>query len=315
MKTEMRVIDNRVFLLGLDELYREAIKPHERGNLLQCAELVAADLALTPTDDPVEGYYTEDPSLETYFRLVRAIQGQDKMRASEIFHHEAFDRLKTVSESPIFGVPFEAEGEERLLRRARNALHVALQEVGINLSVENITNAAYESASRSDDFALASIAALARDSVVLAALGESIVLYANLEDVFSLEEEVPIVQYEWLVDSVVEARARLFVNEFNRLFDESLPEPCATNAAVYWNACDIDAIAGRCVALGKDRSQKPPIYYHWAVERCENGRFEVFDFWDSDLWTTARFRASPSRIRKGLLKPRTKAKVWRRFWD
>ena len=29
VKTERRVVNNRVFLLGLDELYREAMKRHE----------------------------------------------------------------------------------------------------------------------------------------------------------------------------------------------------------------------------------------------------------------------------------------------
>ena len=32
-----RVIDNRVFLLGLDELYRKAMQTHERTELRECA--------------------------------------------------------------------------------------------------------------------------------------------------------------------------------------------------------------------------------------------------------------------------------------
>jgi len=33
MNTEVRVVNNRVFLLGLDELYRKSIKRHERDEL------------------------------------------------------------------------------------------------------------------------------------------------------------------------------------------------------------------------------------------------------------------------------------------
>lgn len=37
MSTERRVVDNRFFSLGLDGLYRDAMKEHERGELLGCA--------------------------------------------------------------------------------------------------------------------------------------------------------------------------------------------------------------------------------------------------------------------------------------
>jgi len=314
MKTETRVIDNRVFLLGLDELYREAIKPHEMGDLLQCAELVAADLGLAPANVPVEGYYSENTSLETYFRLMRAIQDQKRKRASEIHHKEAFDRLKAVSESPIFGVPHD-KNSEQLIRRMRNALNAAVEKHQLNLTVEIITNAAHELASSSDDISLVSVAALARDSAVLAALGESFVLYSHLPAILGIPEKQPTVLYDWRVDPAIENRARLFVNEFNMLLDESLPEPCAQNAAPYWHACNIEKIVGRCVVLARNSSVQPPMFYHWAVERHVTGTLEVLDFWHSELWTTARFRASSRGTRRRLRKPRDKSRNWWRFWN
>jgi len=63
MVTNGYVVDNRVFLLGLDKLYRDAMKRHERGELLACARRVAAPLHETPADVPVEGYYAEDEQL------------------------------------------------------------------------------------------------------------------------------------------------------------------------------------------------------------------------------------------------------------
>src|SRR4029079_15725650 len=86
MKPELRVVDNRVFLLGLDELYREAMKSHERGELRDAARSVASALDLDPAkgrDDPVEGYYTEDARLTEYFRLMRSLQAVDDRRRPE----------------------------------------------------------------------------------------------------------------------------------------------------------------------------------------------------------------------------------------
>jgi len=57
------VVDNRVFLLGLDQLYRERVKRHESTELLTCARAVAARLNVAPAAVPIEGYYTETKEL------------------------------------------------------------------------------------------------------------------------------------------------------------------------------------------------------------------------------------------------------------
>lgn len=69
--TVERIVDNRVFLLGLDQLYRERMKRHESTELLTCARAVAVKLNVPPADVPIEGYYTETKDLTEYFRLTR----------------------------------------------------------------------------------------------------------------------------------------------------------------------------------------------------------------------------------------------------
>src|SRR6059036_3166177 len=99
------VVDNRVMLLGLDELYRHALKGHERTELLACAQRVSTALHQSPADVPVEGYYSEDVALTTYFRLMRALQVVSLERAPEVEALPEFRLLLTVTSSPIFGAP------------------------------------------------------------------------------------------------------------------------------------------------------------------------------------------------------------------
>ncbi len=61
--TETCVITNRVFLLSLDEIYRDAVMQHERRELLKCARSVAEALEVEAADVPVEGYYASKPDL------------------------------------------------------------------------------------------------------------------------------------------------------------------------------------------------------------------------------------------------------------
>ena len=66
---EQRIVTNRVFVLGLDELYRQAMKRHECTELLQCAEEVASVLSLAPGNVPVEGDYTESPRTDSILSI------------------------------------------------------------------------------------------------------------------------------------------------------------------------------------------------------------------------------------------------------
>jgi hypothetical protein len=83
MKTDRRIVNNRVFLLGLDELYREAMKRHEQDELLRCARETASSLSVAAADVPIERYYSEDERLTDYFRLVRSLQQVLQAAASQ----------------------------------------------------------------------------------------------------------------------------------------------------------------------------------------------------------------------------------------
>src|SRR5262245_8171078 len=107
MKTERCVVSNRVFLLGLDELYRESMKRNERDELLRCARETASALSVPPADVPIEGYYTEDDRLTEYFRLMRTLQQVPRWRDSEVADLPGFKRIRQVTESPIFGPPLD----------------------------------------------------------------------------------------------------------------------------------------------------------------------------------------------------------------
>lgn len=287
MMTEIRKVTNRVFLVGLDELYRTAMKRHERDELLNCAEQIAGDLSLAPADVPVEGYYSEDESLTRYFRIMRALQAQSKDRAPEVRATDALGRLQQVTQSPLYGdsAPHETDS---LFGASRDAMFYALEAAEPRWSVRRLVPLAYKSALESDRFSLVDLAALAKDPVVLAGLRESVVLYAAKATLGMSCPGNP--KYLWAVDGMIEERASLFVDEFNSLFAEMLPRPCAENASVFWEASDIHGLAGRCVNLGNEDTSTPIRYYHWAIDRKLFGGLKVHEFWDSELWTTQRYK-------------------------
>jgi hypothetical protein len=285
MKTERRVVTNRVFLLGLDELYRGAMKRHESDELLRCARETAGALAVTPAVVPIEGYYGEDARLTEYFRLMRGLQQVPKERAAAVAGRAGFERLRQVTESPLFGPPSRGPF---LLAAGEDALSAALRKTFPEWTVPNLTAASYECAAGSSEFSLVALAALARDPVVLAALRESVVLYAMAVGGCAMRSEP---EYVWEVDEVIRRRAEQFVATFNELFDERLPRPAPENAEAFWAASSEWKILGRCVRLGYDNSIRPVRHYHWAIDADASYRPVVTEFWNTQVWTTDRYRA------------------------
>lgn len=110
MHTETRVVDDRTFLLGLDELYRRHLRVHERGELLDCARRLCADLDLAPAQGPVEGCYVEEPELSEYFQRMRALQDLEAGSCDGVTSNSAFSRLREVTASPLFGDSLPAPG-------------------------------------------------------------------------------------------------------------------------------------------------------------------------------------------------------------
>ena len=288
MFRERRVVNNRVFLLGLDELYREAIKDHERGELLLCARRVAAALDIAPADVPIEGYYAEDPQLTEYFRIARALQAVNKSRTPDVVSLPEFQRLLDVASSRLYG---HAVFNDYLLPTGRDALSKALRDAAPDWNLQGLADDAYSAATTMDDFSLVGLAARVRDAVVLTATRESVVLYAEMIIGSAMLQREPRVKYIWTVDEELAEQARRFIDTFNSLFGEKLPPPESEQAETYWRACEDNEILGRCVRLGYNDAVSPVLQYHWAICRGDGGTFVVQDFWHSEIWTTTRYRS------------------------
>lgn len=278
---EKRVVDNRVFLLGLDQLYREAMKDHEIGELLPCVRRVAQTLEVLPDDGPVEGYYTESPELTEYFCLVRALQNVCESSKPRVTSLPEFGRLIDVVSSPIFGRSID---EGNLLPTGQDPLSQALEDSVPNWNVESIVTLSSTIAQENDDYSLVGLAARSKDAVVLTATRESVVLYART--IVGSARRKP--RYTWAVDKDLSEAASRFVETFNRLFGDELPTPNKRHAEDYWHACRKNKILGRCVRIGSDDSKKPVVYYHWAV--CQEEGLTVHEFWHPEIWTTERYR-------------------------
>jgi hypothetical protein len=289
-------VDNRVFLLGLDKLFRDAMKQHERTELLKCARRVARELSTPPAQVPVEGYYAEDAQLTEYFLLIRALQFIDGSATAKVSSLPEFERLLEVMSAPLFGRP---EFAGMLLPSGRDALSLALIETFLpNWAVKSLAEAAHKAALRTDDFSLVGLAARIEDPVVLTALRETVVLYSEV--VLGDMSLLPELEYVWAVDEDLVRQAARFVGTFNSLFGEELPLPNPDCASFIWRACLDNPIHGRCVRLGSDDSTSLPRYYHWAICRDVNGELVVHEFWKPEVWTTKRYRSWLRRYNRKL---------------
>lgn len=286
MRIVEHVVTNRVFLIGLDQLYREIMGKHESTELLACAREVAHALHVDPAHVPVEGYYTDAPELTSYFLFMRALQNESLGRGPEVDSLPAFRRLLEVTSSPLYGRP----KRERLLPAGIDPLTAALEAPDVPWSVTLLSQKAAEIARLTDDCSLIGLAARSGDPVVLAALRESVVLYAS-RAIFDREPEPERHIYVWQVDPELSAAAGRFVQVFNQLIEEALPFPTPAAAETYGKVADSADLNGRCVNLGTDPGRSQP-FYHWALCEDRAGRLAVVDFWDDELWTTERFLSS-----------------------
>ena len=286
-KATARQVDNRSFLLGLDELYRGAMKTLESERLLPCARAVADALQVQPASSPIEGYYSETPALEEYFRWMRSLQEQDEKTEAQVKHLPEFQLLWEVTNSPLYGRP---QREGKLFPVGRDPLSQALRDTVPHWTVDRLTKAAHAAALQYDDYSLVGLAARIQDAVVLTAARESAVLYAEVVR-FTLRRE-PEPEYQWRVDEALARAANRFVEAFNHFVPDALPRAESASAGRYYKAYADSEILGRCARLGQtiDGSQ----YYHWAiaVKVMPGKRFElaVDEFWSKDIWTTQKYR-------------------------
>jgi hypothetical protein len=276
------IVDNRVFLLGLDKFYRDAVKQHERGELLSCARCIAHKLDVTPSPPPVEGYYAEDEQLTEYFRLMRGLQNVDAQRTPEVVALAEFQRLTNVMASPLYGRPQQTD---KLLPAGRDALSQALDDTSPEWTVARLVAAANDAARQWDDISLVGLAARCRDAVVLGALRESVVLYAQVSILgFSPS---PRREFVWQVDPELVRHANRFIETFKALFGDELPAAVPNAAGAYWLACEDNRVEGRCVRIGADATGG---HYHWGIFRGLDGVLRVQEFWHDEIWTTTRYR-------------------------
>jgi hypothetical protein len=280
-----RRVDDRAFLLGLDELYREVIKRHEAGALLDSARTVAAQLRLERDHEvPLEGYYGESPLLTEYIQWMRSLQSTPAERISEVADLPQYQRLLALASSPHLGRPVDVG---KLLPRARDALSAALLATRPNWTIPVVMNAAKLSAHETEDVSLVGLAAFAGDEVAVAALRETVVLYAEVI-VTGIPQPVKN-EFVWAVSPELAARAARFVEIANTLLGENLPAPIAASAEEYWYAFSRNKVVGRCVRIASDERQVPHRHYHWAIKEDEV-RLAVEEFWDARVWTTEMYR-------------------------
>ncbi len=285
-----RKVGNRELLLGLDYAYREAMKAFEAETLLPAAETVARHLEIQPCDGPVEGYYGENPALTRYFQLVRALQEVRDTERHRVNDLVEFQRLREVTQSPLFGIPGDPS---YLLAPSRDALYFALRSLPPEAwTLSALTEAAAKEAEARDDCSLVGIACRTRDSVCIAALRESVVLY--VEPMCLMARAVKY-KYLWEVEPSLATAANRFIAAVNALLSISIPEANRANVEFYYHTSKDNTISGRCVRLGLDERSRPVRHYHWAV----NGDFDAYfaeDFWSDSLWTTDKYRQE-KRIR------------------
>ncbi|MCK5429814.1 MAG: hypothetical protein KAI94_10115 [Anaerolineales bacterium] len=188
--------------------------------------------------------------------------------------------------APLYGRP---RYKDKLLPVGRDALSQALLDKFPEWTVAGLTAAAHSTARATDDISLVSLAARVQDAVVLTAVRESVVLYAE-SVVGAAQPSRP--RYVWMVDEDLAEQARRFTDTFNTLFGEELPPPDPSEAERYWHACESNEILGRCVRLGCDDTVSPIRHYHWAICRAADGEYAVQEFWKSGVWTTKRYRSA-----------------------
>lgn len=280
------VVTDRVFILGLDELYRQAAKQCEATELLACARAVATALRVAPAANiPIEGYYTESRALTEYFQTMRTLQAVPRERAAEVRVLPEYKRLLEVASSPHVG---PAADDKRLLPVARDPLSAALVATDPTWSVERLVHVAAEVADRNDDVSLVGLAARTRDAVLLTAVRESVVLYAEVVLGTGLPEPRKE-EYIWQVDPKLEELGKRFVSAVNAVLHAQLPAPEAACAERYWHASKRNHVAGRCVRLGYAEQGGKTLHYHWAIKHTRDA-LRVHEFWDAQAWTTAMYR-------------------------
>jgi hypothetical protein len=277
-------VDNRVLLLGIDSMYRKYMEELETSILLPQVELVAARLGVLELDVPVEGYYVNNPKAARYFKLMRALQEVDEQALPQVEDLREFQNISKVVSSPIFGTPIQ---KGKLFPQGRDPLSQALIESP--WEAETLVDRAYRVTIENEDISLVGLAARLKDPIVMTALRESVILYA--EKLLMGVMQIPQYEFLWEVDDDFAEIANRFIEEFNSFLPHRLrgiPHAEPQNVERFYFAFIDNDILGRCANLGQDQST-PVNYYHWAITR-QDGQFALDEFWSTKLWTTQEYK-------------------------
>ena len=218
---------------------------------------------------------------------MRTLQDVPEDNESKVVSMPEFQLLWELNNSGLFGDPAR---NRKLLPVGRDPLYYALRQLfenGEEWTVPVLVSVAREIAVESVQYSLVSLAARARDAVVMTAITESVVLYRHVVTRGIAIRPVLV----WKVDDDIAEAANKFITTLNRFVEQPLPEASPENAEVFHGAYADCHFAGRCVRIGKDDSQSPVRQYHWAIQWDQAAGYFVEDFWDDELWTTERYRS------------------------
>jgi hypothetical protein len=284
------VVTDRVLVLGLDGVYRADVKKHESSILLSCARTVARALKVDPAKGPIEGYYVESEQLSEYFQLARALQATEVDRRCEVERMPTFCRLLKVFSSRIYGYEPMHNG---LLPAAHDSLAAALRQNVGHWEMDALLKDSKTAAIKNDDYSIVGLASRLDDGVCATAVRETVVLYAEIAlTADNLDDLLQEPEYQWKVSDEMEEQANRFIDEYNLLFESRLPAARPQNAKLFYDAHSENELEGRCVRIGIDIQSEPIRYYHFKIDRSEDGELMASDFWSEDLWTTERYRQS-----------------------
>lgn len=281
------VVDDRTFVVGLCELFREHMKVYEVATLLPLAESACKALDLSPAMVPIEGYYAESAELERFFRLIRAMQLAEMRELPAGPGASAIRQLRKVYGSPAMG---RVAQNQNVLPRTDSPFGEALGILA-DWSIDGVSRLAQRLV-RDDDCGLIALAAASGDPLALCVARETLALSGLI---MQMEADLP--QFVWAVSGHVASVAARFVAALAEATGIMLPAPDAQSAHLYGQAGKDAALVGRCIWIG-ERVGNPYPFYHWWID-SQNGLLTVKDFWSSEVWTTDVVRQLPFNRRPG----------------
>lgn len=275
------VVDDRTFVIGLCELFRQEMQSYEVASLLPLAETACEALDLPPAMVPVEGYYASSEALQRFFQLIRALQNAEMREVSHSLGVNAIEQLRRVYTSPAMG---RVDESNRVLPRTSSPFGEALRILS-DWSIDGLSRQTQQFV-RNDDAGLMAVAGVTGDPIAICVARESVALMADVE-----LSEIDMPHFTWGVSESVASVAARFVFSLAETTGIMLPEPEANASQIYGQAARDAELMGRCILIG-ERFGNPYPYYHWYID-AQNEEFIVKDFWSDKVWTTDGIRQMP----------------------